>query len=946
MKRFITCAMMTIRGREGGRIDALSHVAGAAFLAAGLIAGINGAIAQTQAPGPSGGSGSAPASPAAGPPSAEASRADTLATIVVTGTSIHTDSAAYQSAPVSVITSEAIQQSGAANIEQYFQSQPAFVLSGQSSYSNTGASTGVNGTGIGGTTLNLRGIGPQYTLILVNGRRFQSEDPANLDLIPLDAIDRVEILKSGASAIYGSDAVAGVVNIITKKTADGVSVDGQFGKSGGGDADTSHLSVSWGKSIDQLNLFATAEYFKRDGLTGGQRSISANPDLSRFNSNYDYQPYPYSSPAEIFLPDGTAPLWLDPSSFTCGSYSRDPASYVPVNPHLYANSCGAQLNEGKRSLINPQRKGTAFASIDYTFADGPTFYADFDFARSLSETIGTLYGTDGFGDPACTGTACPLSPIPASNYWNPFGIPIQDVTYGLPEIGPQTLHIDTSAWWLNAGIKGSLGKIQYDVGGAYYYSYANLVQYNVYSNAGIYAAENRSGPEALNLFCNACNTPAQLAGVAASGSVQNWEEMALFNAHAYAPIYTMPSGDVNVALGAEYQRDTYIVQPDSIMLDHGLNVDYSSPADVGRRYTAVYVEGQLPIFGNDFTIPGVASLGLDAAVRYENIQSVGSTTDPTVSVRWEPIKNIVAVRGSYGTSFRAPPVTALDAPTTTTVFAGTNPVTGQAQDYVVIGGGNKNLKPETASYTNYGIVLTPPVAGTLTVQLDRWSIKQKNIVISTDPQLVVDGIQPGGTFTAANGQPGIYSLYMNAAGQQVNGTDLNIDYRFRTDAAGLFDLSLAGTYLNSFKVDASTGAGFVQYAGGTALASSLSSPAGLPKIRSLFSTNWAFGAFSTTYLLHYTGSYIDPTIPGGVSLGSYVTHDIQLNIDCGKLWADSWASPVSVTLGVNDLTDAKAPIFYGGQPGGFQATGYDTSIVNPTGRFFYAAVHVSFPRNR
>lgn len=938
---------MTIRVREEGGIDALSHIAAAVFLAAALIGGTRGAMAQAQTPGSSGASGSAPASSAVGPPGAAASPADTLTTIVVTGTSIHSDSAAYQSAPVSVVTSEAIRHSGATNIEQYFQTQPAFVLSGQSSSSNTGASTGSDGTSIGGTTLNLRGIGPQYTLILVNGRRFQSEDPANLDLIPLDAIDRVEILKSGASAIYGSDAVAGVVNIITKRTADGLSFDGQFGQSGRRDADTSHLSISWGKSIDQLNVFATAEYYKREGLTGGQRSLSANPDLSRFDSNYDYQPYPYSSPAQIFLPDGTGPLWLDPSRFGCGTYSRNPADYVPVDPHLYANSCGAQLNEGKRSLINPQRKGTAFGSMEYAFANGPTLYADFDFARSLSETIGTLYGTDGFGDPACTGAACPMSPIPASNYWNPFGVPIQDVAYGLPEIGPQTLHIDMTAWRLNMGIKGAAGKVQYDVGGAYYYSYANLVQYNVYSNAGIYAAENRPGAEAINLFCNDCNTPAQLAGVAASGSVQNWEEMALFNAHAYAPIYSLPSGDVNVALGAEYQRDTYIVQPDSIMLEHGLNVDYSSPADAGRRYTAVYVEGQLPIFGNAFTMPGVASLGLDVAARYENIQSVGSTTDPTVSVRWEPIKNVVALRGSYGTSFRAPPLTALNAPTTTSVYAGTNPVTGQSQNYVVIAGGNKNLMPETASYTNYGIVITPPgsAAHSLTVQLDRWFIKQKNIVILTDPQLVVDGIQPGGSFTAANGQPGIYSLYMNAAGQQVNGTDLDLDYRFRSDTAGSFDLRLSGTYLNSFRVDAATGAGLVQYAGGTALASSLTSPAGLPKVRSLLSASWAYRAFSTTYQVHYTGSYVDPTIPDGVPVDRYVTHDIQLNIDCGKLWENSWASPVSVTLGVEDFTDAKVPIFYGGEPGGLQATGYDPSIVNPTGRFFYAAVHVSFPRH-
>jgi iron complex outermembrane recepter protein len=867
---------------------------------------------------------------------------DTLTTVVVTGTSIHSDTSVYQSAPVKVITSEAIKSSGATNIEQYFQTQPDFILSGQSSHTNAGSSTGLNGTGIGGTNLNLRGIGPQYTLILLNGRRFQSEDPANLDLIPLDAIDRVEVLKSGASSVYGSDAVAGVVNIITKRTADGLSLEGQYGRTTHGDNPNSHISASWGRSTDKLNVFVTAEYYTRGGLTAGQRSVSANPDLSRFNPNFDYQVYPYSTPAQIILPDGTGPLALDQTRFSCGGFSRDPADFVPFDPHLYATSCSPRLNEAKRSLVNSQHKGTAFAAIDYTLSNGATLYGDFDFARSSSHSTATLYGTDGFGDPA---SDVPLSPIPASNYWNPFGVDVVDVTYGLPEIGPQTLNINTTAWRANLGIKGALGKIQYDVGGAYYYSYANLFQGGVYSNAGIYAAENRPGPDALNLFCNACNTPAQLAGVAATSSVQNWENMALFNAHAYAPVYTLPTGDINAALGAEYQRDTYIVQPDAFMLAHGLNVDYSSPADAGRRYMAVYVEGQVPVFGKDFTLPGFASLGIDAAARYENIQAVGSRTDPTVSVRWEPIADVVALRGSYGTSFRAPPLTSINAPQFTSVFAGTDPATGQPQSYVQVGGGNKDLKPETASYTSYGIVLTPPVPGHLTVQLDRWFIRQKHVVIITDPQLVIDGIQPGGTFTAPNGEPGVYSLYMNAEGQQVNGTDLNLDYRFRTDAVGSFAFNLAGTYLNSFKVDAATGVGFVQYAGGTAQAGSLTDPAGLPKTRFLFSGNWAYGAFSTTYLLHYTGSYSDPTIPGGIPVGSYLTHDLQFTMDLRKLVASSsWLAPLSFTLGVNDLTDAKTPIFYGGVPGSFHNFGYDTSIVDPAGRSYYATVRLSLPR--
>jgi iron complex outermembrane receptor protein len=905
------------------------------FVAASAVPAL--AIAQAQGPARDKGAASLAAQSAAND-----AQSDALAAIVVTGTSIQSaDTAAYRSAPVAVITGEAIQKSGAANLEAYFQTQPNFVLSGQSSYSNTTGQSGANGTTLGATTLNLRGIGAQYTLVLLNGRRFQAEDPANIDLIPVDAIDRVEVLKSGASAVYGSDAVAGVVNIITKRTADGLSFDAYYGQSGQRDDDTARISATWGHSGDQLRVFATAEYYTRDGITQGQRSLSANPDLSRFNSNFNYQTFSYSSLPQIILPDGTGPLVLNQQKFTCGTYSNNPADYVPINPHLYATGCDARLDEDKRSLINPQRKGTAFASIDYDLSSNTTLYADIDLSRNFVESIGNLYGADGYGD---VNSPLNLSPIPANYYWNPFGVPVTAVTYGFPEGGPQIVQVDTSAGRVNLGIKGAQGRIHYDVGGAYYYNYGNAFDYNMPTNPGLYAAENRPGSLAINPFCNACNTAAQIAGVFGGTSTQDWEESALLNAHAYAPVYTLPGGDINVAAGVEYQRDTYIVQPSEAILTHYFSDWTETPISAGRRYTSAYVEGQLPVFGNAFVFPGAASLGIDVAARYENIQAVGSRTDPTVSVRWEPIAESVAFRGSYGTSFRAPPLTAIDAPTSSA--GGTaliNPATGQFQNYTVVSGGNPDLKPETATYTNYGIVLTPRSVPGLTLQLDRWRINQKNIVIQTSPQLVLDGVQPGSTFTDANGVPGIVSLYRNAAGQQLNGTDLDADYHFRTDSAGYFDLRLTGTRLNSFKVDDDTGTGFVQYAGGTVLASSLPSVTGLPKLRFLFQANWAYRALSAAYLLHYTGSYSDPTIPGGVQVDSYVTHDIQVNLDFGKLVAEnSWLSLVKLTFGVNDLTYARVPIYYAGPLGaGLSANGYDTSIVNPVGRFFYVALHVS-----
>jgi iron complex outermembrane recepter protein len=883
---------------------------------------------------------------ATGAATSVAADGEPTATVVVTGTSIQSiDSAAYQSSPVSVTTADTIQKSGAASLEAFFQTQPDFVLSGQSSFSNTGGQAGATGANLGATTLNLRGLGPQYTLVLLNGRRFQAEDAANIDLIPVDAVERVEVLKSGASAVYGSDAVAGVVNIITKNHADGLALNGYYGESGQGDDQTRRFSASWGMATDAMNFFVVGEYSGRAGLTQGQRSLSADPDLGRFNPGFEYQAPAYSSLAQVILPDGTGPLVLNQQAYTCGGSSRNSADYVPLNSKAYATSCDTRLDDDKKSLMNPQRKGTLFASFDYKLPYDMTFYTDVDFARSLVHSVGNLYGADGYGD---VNSPLNLSPIPASNYWNPFGQDITAVTYGFPEAGPQTDDIDSTTWRLNLGLKGSLGIVHYDVGGSYYYNYANAFDYNMPTNPGLFAAENRAGADSLNLFCNACNTSAQIAGVFSGTSIQDWEEAALVNAHAYAPVFALPAGDINLAAGVEYQRDTYIVQPSQDILTSVFSDFTVAPVSAGRRYTSVYVEGQLPVFGSAFNFPGAASLGIDVAARYENIQAVGSRTDPTVSVRWEPLANSIALRGSYGTSFRAPSLTAVDAPVSSNGgTALTNPATGLNQDYTVITGGNQNLKPETATYVNYGMVLTPGFAPGLTLQLDRWLINQKNIVIQTSPQLVLDGIQPGSTFTSANGVPGLYSLYMNAAGQRVNGTDLDLDYRFRTDSLGSFYVRWSGTYLNSFEVNDETGSGFTQYAGGTALASSLPTVTGFPKIRSLLSANWLYGAFSATYLLHYTGSYQDPTIPGGVEVGKYVTHDLQLNLDLARIASSgSWLSPLKITVGVNDLTYAKPPIFYAGPLGdGHRANGYDTSIVNPVGRFFYAALHVYIPQH-
>jgi iron complex outermembrane receptor protein len=924
--------MMSYR-TMGGMDKPLSICTTLALAAAALLVAPSSGAAESEGPTQSAVSKRGVAQDAGGSQSVE--------TITVTGSRIESANAAdYQSTPVAVISAEQIQASGASNLQDYFETQASFINSGQSSYTNSSSSSAYNGRTLGGTTLNLRGIGPQYTLVLLNGRRFQGEDPANIDLIPLDAIERIEVLKDGASAVYGSDAVAGVVNIITKRSADGASFSTSFGQSDAGDTPTTRASASWGVANDKLNFFGVLEYYQRDGIANADRPLSANPDLSRFNPGFHYVPFAYSALAQIILPDGTGPLVLDQQRFTCGEFSRDRADYVPLDPHAYAAGCSAGLNEGRRSLVNTQTKSIAFGSMDYKFAEKASLYADFEYARSEVDSVGNVFGSDGYGDHA---SPYQLSPIPADYYWNPFGEPIVAVTYGFPEAGNQTFNITSDTANLNLGVKGEAGRVHYDVGGAVFYTRSDSYQFNLPTNAGLYAAENRPGAAAINLFCNACNTPEQLEGVFSGASTIAKSKMMLFNATAYAPVLSLPAGDLNVAVGTEYRQDSVTVDPDERILNHEFNAVSSARVDVARDYFAAYVEAQLPILGPDFNVPGAAALSLDAAARYEDIEGAGTSVNPSIGLRWEPIADTLVARASYGTSFRAPSLDAVEGAQITQIFTLTNPATGQSQNYQVTYGGNKDLEPETAKYTNFGFVFTPQSIRGLSLVIDRWRIEQENIVIQTHPQLVLQGVQPGSIYTAPNGQSGVVSLFMNAVGQNVEGTDLEISYRLPTLSWGSLMLNLSGSRLKVFEVDSATGRGFTDYAGRTALASSLPSVSGLPKTRLGLTGNWRYQAWSATYGVRYAGSYTDPTIGDGVKVDSYATHDIQLAYDFAESSVSGpWLSKVKVSFGVSDLTDAKVPVFYAGaHGGGFDATGYDTSIVNPIGRFFYGAVNIS-----
>ncbi len=837
-----------------------------------------------------------------------------LETVTITGSSIKSSPVALDTTaqPIQFIPAEKFEQTSAESIGDYLRQLPI----------NTGVSNSptTDEYGGGNTSINLRGIGDQYTLVLVEGRRFGGEDVPDVGALPPEAIESIEILKGGASSVYGSDAIAGVVNIRLKDRFKGLELSGSYGESTRGDAAAVRTAAVFGLADEKFSLTGSIAYQTRDGFTKYDRKLTSSRDYRAYGG-LDRRSSSVSTPHQIVLSsDPDNPLSIDLDRFSAGQFSTDPADFVAFDRDRQA------LSTNEYGTYPGYDRISGHWSAKYRFIDDRLVFFTRGYAdRRDQDFIANWPIID--------------VEVPAANPYNPFG---EDVhvwyTLGPNESGLMTENFDTRNLLATAGFQGTLGRFNYEIGLSTYEKdirekYSNDIDYNAAQEAAA-----RTDATAFNPFGYWANTPEQLAGLSPTSRYRLRNSVRTLDAKIDGKLFDWYAGTAYFALGTERRKVDYDYEPD----ESWQQVEYwwlgngGEPVSRSRDVEAYFGEVRVPLYdaGEAATIQNAE---ITAAVRREKYSDFGSSTVSQFAGRLGLWDEKVVLRASYAESFKAPSLANLYEPVDTDTEPGGfyfDPVRGGFFAVDLITGGNPNLGPETGQTTNIGLVFRPGTGSRMVFTLDYWMLELSDIISEPDGQALLDGSATAGSITRdpLTNYPTLDLRLDNGGKRKVNGIDLGATYRLPTGAAGSFTFDFNATYLDKFE-DSANGL-TADYLG---LWSGLLGP--VPKLRAVAGVTWELGAWEASGSLYHSGRY-DDIIPDLISrkVSSYDKVDVQVAYDFDKRGAQSGGvlGGTRVYLGIENLFDASLPFVAS------SSDGWDRYIADLRGRFVYAGLKKKF----
>jgi len=764
-----------------------------------------------------------------------------LEKFVVTGSNIPSTetTAEARTFPVATIDRRLIEQSGLMNTTELLQKM---TLSNGGSVPFTNNATGFTP---GGTSTSLRGLGPEATLVLVNGRRMPfypigtggTTAFVDLNSIPLQAIERIEVLKDGASAVYGADAVAGVVNIIFRKGYDGAEASVTYGNTTNKDSSEFTANLMYGVTTDKSSIMVGANYYNREPIFNRDRSYSAIPPfLSSNSSPPNFQLTRATVEQALGLAPGAAipgvaagvnvffgtsgPNVAPTLTPAAGNQNANNQGNVPAN--LYTFSAGRRstfnFNEFSGSFPEITRKG-AFAAWERAFAENVKTYGDLFFSQVHQIDELAPYATGSFETPGQTTIVIPartanpiLTPsevarggrtaaVGAFNPFNPFN---QDLSGGsrirLAEWGNRVYHNRNTAFALTGGVQfeNILDKWNLDAG-IRYGTIENNARARLIATSRFLRALNANDPIfnpaspsyigttlPYNPFGYFRNPIASNAAPVAFAThfTRDENRSATMQANFLlntASLMEVPAGDVGFAFGAEFRREKVHQAPDSTQLSGDLLGSNVGTLTVAQRKVASYFgEIEIPILSEKKSLDYAPSLSLNIAARYEDFVTSGrSVFVPKFGVRWQPLADgSVVVRSSWGEGFREPSLFELFSGRTSGLLPISDPLTGNTEpEQNVVTGGNRLLEAEETESFNVGVVWSPK--GKLegfTASIDVWRIERVGTV-SANNQDTVDravGRDINGVLKPGGLRPG-ESIVRDLAGNitQVNSVFLN-----------------------------------------------------------------------------------------------------------------------------------------------------------------------------
>lgn len=816
-----------------------------------------------------------------------------LQRVTVTGSNIkRTDS--ETASPVQTITREDIQKSGATTI--------ADVILGLNGNSNGSVplSFGV-GFAAGASGVSLRGLGANSTLVLLNGRRMAPYGLADdgqrtfvdLSTIPLDAVERVDVVKDGASAIYGSDAIAGVVNIITRQDFKGLILNASYGQTRYGDQKNPKASITGGfgdLGTDKYNVFFTLEAQKigevrqsdradRGGI-GDPDIMSRGYDLGTgtgyagyqisgttvSSSNYGYaRPYTTqnggtavagSSYVQLATPAGcTTPAAITALGYTGCTWNQ--IDFLQLQPPE------EKLNFLTRGTLEISPALSAFAEVGVFKSKVSTTYTPSTVSGQWADTVNgiTLSNT------AITmGPNHPDNPFNAASGANGGAGYNARLRYATADLGGRDNTYDTTVTRLLGGLKGTAASWDWEAGVLYTESKTDQTTDGYIRNSVLRDYLNGTNATGLNptltyyrLGVNAgLNSEAVRSAIAPHIENSSKTSITSIDLKASRELMQLQGGPMQLALGAEYRQEKVDSPPKPYTFEADIiGLGYSGFSG-NRNVSAVYAELSAPV---------LKQLELTAALRSDQYSDYGNSTTPKVGFKFTPIPQLL-IRGTYAEGFRAPGAAENgksvggSAGYTTVNDPVRCPVTGLAADcagtVMAISAANPDVKPEKSKSYTLGFVIEP-VKDT-SVSIDFWQITRKNEILGADPASVVanpaafpsatiirdtdnlPGVANSGTLLAVS------APYTNGSKTVTNGVDLDLRQRLALGEAGKLTGTLTWSHLNKFRRTLN-GIDF-EYAG-TDGPTSLSSSSGMPKDKATLSVTWDRGPISLTGTVNY-----------------------------------------------------------------------------------------------
>jgi len=774
-----------------------------------------------------------------------------------------------------------------------------------------GAANATRGAGI-----NLRGLSTNATLLLYDGKRLppqgtqgQFTDPS---AIPSIALGRIEVVADGTSAVYGSDAVAGVVNLILRKDFSGIEVRGRYGIT---DADyyEAQAALLVGHKWDTGWIMAAGEYAKNNNLFGSELDFYTSDNRSRGGRDLR---------GTNCAPGTIVASGVNYAIPTGGVTSANVGSLVAGTRNLCEFRDIAQV-------IPDQERWSGVAALSQEITDGIRIFADGFYSRRS----GTL-----LFNPTANATVPSTNPFFVSPVPGATSVTVQTTFLGATGALPNPYWAST--WNASAGIEADLfGDFQ----GTVYYAQGRSEEVADRRRSGINAGAlaaalaDTNPATALNVFGGA-NNPATLARITDNYFViEGKTKLEVINAQMDGSLFAIPGGNVRIAMGAEHRVEyTY-----TSLLTGQAATQVRTASDGTRNVDAVFAELFVPIVGADNAAPGLERLNLSLALRHENYSDFGSTTNPKIGVTYSPWTGLV-LKGTYGTSFRAPTFSEVS-----TIGGGaglyfdTLPGPSGNQIGIGIAGGNPGLKPEQATTWSFGVDVAPPSIPGFTASVNYFRIDYTDQIqaLRGTPGLLTNPIYS--QFVQFNPTPAQVAALVNSGlpinaainqslvtfisdGRRQNlgtslfrGLDFTAAYRWNWGGVDL-DAGFQGTYVLDYLFEAVPGAGLVDV---------LDTIGFTQQFRTQADIGAKIGGFKSRLTWNHLNGYTNTTSTVVREVSNYDTFDLLVGYD--------FTDRINLSLDVRTLFDEDPPFVD-------TTNGFDPQASNPIPRMFAITANVKF----